>query len=124
MVSKASEDLPEPARPVKTTSLSRGMATSMFLRLCSRAPRMVICRKSRSDRLGCSAIESVWALEGKNTQPDPRDTGPARGCPWERSKNRLNLPVARPELAALTALYTAVEPGWRQLHHLRKLTRT
>src|SRR5271165_586134 len=44
MVSKASDDLPEPERPVNTTSLSRGMARSMFFRLCSRAPRMVIAR--------------------------------------------------------------------------------
>src|ERR1700722_1135355 len=44
MVSKASEDLPEPDRPVNTTSLSRGISTSMFLRLCSRAPRIVIAR--------------------------------------------------------------------------------
>src|SRR5215470_4018155 len=45
MVSKASEDLPEPERPVNTTSLSRGISTSMFLRLCSRAPRMVMARE-------------------------------------------------------------------------------
>src|SRR6478609_11594870 len=45
MVSKASEDLPEPDRPVNTTSLSRGISTSMFLRLCSRAPRIVIARR-------------------------------------------------------------------------------
>ena len=32
------ELLPEPETPVMTTSLSRGMSTSMFLRLCSRAP--------------------------------------------------------------------------------------
>src|ERR1700760_1073042 len=44
MVSKASEDFPEPDRPVNTTSLSRGISTSMFLRLCSRAPRMRIAR--------------------------------------------------------------------------------
>src|SRR5207253_11516329 len=42
MVSKASEDLPDPERPVKTTSSSRGMDRVTFLRLCSRAPRMVI----------------------------------------------------------------------------------
>src|SRR6266571_8983613 len=42
MVSKASDDLPEPESPVKTTSLSRGMESVTFLRLCSRAPRMVI----------------------------------------------------------------------------------
>src|SRR6476646_8795409 len=38
MVSNASDDLPEPDRPVMTTSLSRGIWMSMFLRLCSRAP--------------------------------------------------------------------------------------
>src|SRR3990170_833652 len=42
MVSKASEDLPEPDSPVITTSLSRGRSSEMFLRLCSRAPRMEI----------------------------------------------------------------------------------
>src|SRR4029078_13669603 len=40
MVSKASELLPEPDRPVSTTSFSRGRSREMFLRLCSRAPRM------------------------------------------------------------------------------------
>src|SRR3984893_14557122 len=44
MVSKASDDFPEPDSPVNTTSLSRGISTSMFLRLCSRAPRMIIAR--------------------------------------------------------------------------------
>src|SRR5689334_14180129 len=42
MVSKASEDLPEPDRPVITTSLWRGISTSTFLRLCTRAPRTEI----------------------------------------------------------------------------------
>src|SRR5437773_10963965 len=42
MVSKASDDLPEPDRPVITTNLSRGMSTSMFRRLCTRAPRTAI----------------------------------------------------------------------------------
>src|ERR1700720_3197024 len=45
MVSKASDDLPDPDSPVKTTSLSRGISRSTFLRLCSRAPRMVIARR-------------------------------------------------------------------------------
>src|SRR4028119_536129 len=39
MVSNASELLPLPLKPVMTVSLSRGIVTSMFLRLCSRAPR-------------------------------------------------------------------------------------
>src|SRR5260370_30841152 len=47
MVSKASDDLPEREGRVKTTSRSRGISTSMFLRLCSRAPRIAITRVSR-----------------------------------------------------------------------------
>ena len=35
-------DLPDPESPVITTSLSRGISTSMFLRLCSRAPLTTI----------------------------------------------------------------------------------
>src|SRR5450755_5057971 len=69
MVSKASEDLPEPDRPVNTTSWSRGIETSMFLRLCSRAPRIVMARASRGGWLGRS------------------------GMPPERSKNGPVLPV-------------------------------
>src|ERR1700712_2737301 len=41
MVSKASEDFPEPDKPVKTTSESRGMEMSTLRRLCSRAPRTI-----------------------------------------------------------------------------------
>src|SRR2546423_2282803 len=42
MVSRARDDLPDPERPVTTTSLLRGISTSMFLRLCSRAPLTTI----------------------------------------------------------------------------------
>src|SRR3954462_15265900 len=38
MVSKASEDLPDPDSPVMTTRESRGSSTVTSLRLCSRAP--------------------------------------------------------------------------------------
>src|SRR5579859_305380 len=38
MVSKASDDLPEPLGPVKTTSLPRGKDTLTFFKLCCRAP--------------------------------------------------------------------------------------
>src|SRR5262245_2093063 len=44
MVSNASDDLPEPERPVSTTSRSRGISRLTFLRLCSRAPRMLMAR--------------------------------------------------------------------------------
>src|ERR1700743_2778202 len=39
MVSNASDDLPDPERPVMTTSWSRGISISTFFRVCSRAPR-------------------------------------------------------------------------------------
>src|ERR1035441_5537195 len=42
MVSKAREDLPEPLRPVITVRLLRGISTSIFFRLCWRAPCTVI----------------------------------------------------------------------------------
>src|SRR4051794_1404086 len=43
MVSKANEDLPEPLRPVITVRLSRAISTLTPLRLCSRAPRTLMC---------------------------------------------------------------------------------
>ena len=42
------EDFPLPLRPVITTSLLRGIETSMFLRLCTLAPNI--------SRLSCSSI--------------------------------------------------------------------
>src|SRR5258708_11038925 len=41
-VSNAREDFPLPESPVKTTSLFLGISKSRFLRLCSRAPLIVI----------------------------------------------------------------------------------
>src|SRR3989344_9146974 len=38
IVSKASDDFPEPESPVITVSLFRGIDTLIFLRLCMRAP--------------------------------------------------------------------------------------
>src|SRR6185503_10580056 len=57
MVSNASEDLPEPERPVITTSWSRGRSTSIFLRLCTRAPR--------------TAIQSWAMLTARNFERNP-----------------------------------------------------
>ena len=37
-MSNARLDFPEPESPVTTISLSRGISTEMFLRLCTRAP--------------------------------------------------------------------------------------
>src|SRR5690606_19148466 len=42
-VSKAKDDFPEPERPVTTTNLFLGMATSISFRLCSPAPLISMC---------------------------------------------------------------------------------
>src|SRR6185312_16024287 len=97
MVSKASDDLPEPDRPVNTTSWSRGMVTSMFLRLCSRAPRMVMLRLSA--RAGRSERSGIWDLGNlAKIRAPPRLMRGSFG--WlgvcrERSKNEAALPVRR-----------------------------
>ena|SRR3989339_2424 len=41
MVSKAKEDLPEPDKPVITTSLFLGISKLTFFKLLTRAPRMI-----------------------------------------------------------------------------------
>jgi hypothetical protein len=42
-VSKAKLDFPEPESPVMTTNLCRGIATSIFFRLCNFAPLIRMC---------------------------------------------------------------------------------
>src|ERR1700745_2690100 len=91
MVSKASEDLPEPERPVKTTSLSRGISTSMFFRLCSRAPRMVMARSELGpDWRRAFRISSISAIPGAR---DARIVGrasllqPRSDANWSDARN-------------------------------------
>src|ERR1700760_4073480 len=55
MVSKASEDLPEPESPVTTVRVLRGMLTSTLRRLCWRAPRTVMCVMPMREVRRCSA---------------------------------------------------------------------
>src|SRR5271156_1594432 len=62
MVSNASEDFPEPDRPVITTRLSRGMMTSTFLRLCSRAPRTWMEPAIQGSRLFLECSRSIWQV--------------------------------------------------------------
>ena len=42
IVSNASDDLPDPDNPVSTVKLSLGISTSIFFRLCSLAPLIII----------------------------------------------------------------------------------
>src|SRR5215831_834734 len=82
MVSKASDDLPEPDRPVITTSRSRGRSRSTFFRLCSRAPRIEMKRCGSAagkqagvrdwaigGRLGDARHHRIWRLTPKDTSP-------------------------------------------------------
>src|SRR3989338_11076548 len=59
MVSKASDDLPEPLKPVMTMNRLRGRVRSKPLRLCSLAPRMM----RESDR-----VIRIKVIRGKRSQ--------------------------------------------------------
>src|SRR6266516_5203078 len=73
MVSKASDDFPEPDSPVKTTSLSRGMVRSMSLRLCSRAPLITIsvCCRDLLPAAFFSATDASPHAAGLRLAPHP-----------------------------------------------------
>src|SRR5262245_21257183 len=58
-VSKARDDLPDPLTPVTTMSLSRGISTSTFFRLFSRAPRISIVVRIRASS---ACVEEVRGL--------------------------------------------------------------
>src|SRR5690242_13094832 len=65
MVSKASEDLPEPLTPVTTVMALCGTSTVTFLRLWTRAPR--------TRRVSCSGFEvSADAVIGLVANARPR----------------------------------------------------
>jgi len=65
-VSKASELLPEPERPVTTVRVLRGMRTLMSRRLCWRAPRTEMCvmamvRISGADEIAGDSRDAIVA---------------------------------------------------------------
>src|SRR5206468_1226569 len=61
--SNASDDLPEPESPVMTTSASRGIATEMSLRLCSRAPETRICSAEDITPFDCRGANGCSPLD-------------------------------------------------------------
>src|SRR5450631_2536212 len=97
MVSKARDDLPDPERPVKTISRSRGRSRETSRRLCSRAPRTTrrstICRGYRE---GVSL--PIGPLLGL-VEEQPRRVGPGVA----QSVPRLRAPGL--------ALYAGAAPG-------------
>src|SRR5215831_17315027 len=74
MVSKAREDLPEPLSPVITVRALRGISTSMFLRLCCRAPRTEILVMDMYK----------WAATLRNAEGSPRNVGKWGSAPLLR----------------------------------------
>src|SRR5712691_3520382 len=86
MVSKASDDFPEPDSPVKTTSLSRGMVRSMSFRLCSRAPLITItvcCPR------GPDVSLPLWGRVGVGAFLSAMDAGPHPAGLWLAPHPRL-----------------------------------
>src|SRR5262245_41554539 len=80
MVSNARDDLPEPDKPVITTSWSRGRSTSMFLRLWTRAPRTAIQSLAMCDRRLFSAAAKRTILARRVDQ-----LARGRGLVWARA---------------------------------------
>src|SRR5438067_2825391 len=86
MVSKASDDCPEPESPVKTTSLSRGMVRSMSLRLCSRAPLITIS-------VCCRDLLPAAFLSATDAGPHPAGLRLAPPARLGGGRRRQGLPV-------------------------------
>src|SRR5581483_4480497 len=106
MVSKASELLPEPDSPVNTTSSSRGMSRSTFLRLCSRAPRMAMTRRSaRAVFLFFAFLLGPASVIGNGSTPPLVRAGLVGEAPAERSKNAAGLPVRLGRYARIPLLW-------------------
>src|ERR1700732_5060884 len=66
MVSKASDDFPEPDSPVNTMSRSRGSSTETLRRLCSRAPRT-----TRVSDIGAASLRPNRRSTGGRWRPLP-----------------------------------------------------
>src|ERR1035441_4684449 len=110
MVSKASDDLPLPLRPVTTTSLSRGICSVRFLRLCSRAPPILM---NSLLMLRISRYAERWKLRQAAPKAKPDLRGPRRRRrptpTWERG---LSQSAARGQAEALENNDAPL--GWRR----------
>lgn len=118
MVSKASDDFPDPDSPVTTVSLSRGIVTLMLRRLCSRAPRTMSA--SEGFPPGAGFTDSDIVFEGAGTtgrkQPRPWTIRAASQDHPSHHPNRSNLMTSLPDpdhavVLALTALPPELDAG-------------
>src|SRR5438309_638389 len=108
MVSKASELLPEPESPVMTTSRSRGIVTSMFLRLCSRAPRTMIASSGTlfSELRGEFGQKSILGYAGKWNNGAKQRTEDRE----QRSEEKTGR-LREPEAAVVPKRYPKIAPS-------------
>lgn len=98
MVSKASDDFPEPDGPVTTVIARRGISRSNPLRLCWRAPRTVICDFMFADTetRGSSRVSSQRAVgaDGRDGAGDGEDETPERKAGVGASREQVANPSA------------------------------
>src|SRR5215212_8224515 len=81
MVSKARLDLPLPDSPVITVRVSRGISTSIFFRLCSRAPRTL--KWVSIGQALASGGESAWPVVFQICSSDRRGRAEGQRGRWE-----------------------------------------
>src|SRR6185312_17266979 len=88
MVSNASDDFPDPDRPVMTTSASRGRDSEMSRRLCSRAPDMTIEFLFGGIHLPVYVPEQTFARQCSRTLRRRREVGANRCQSYRRTVAR------------------------------------
>src|SRR5919112_6510267 len=100
IVSKASELLPLPERPVTTTISSRGRETVTFFRLCSRAPRTTI-------RFSAISYHPFRACFSESIRP-PLGRPSAKSLSQNFTTCRPTYGLTGPQLLATGAAYLAL----------------
>src|SRR5712692_6789157 len=92
MVSNARLDLPEPDSPVTTISLSRGISSDTFLRLCTRAPCTAIVVRATVRGAGGPDVERFLIIRNSPCAVLCQErcnlfmTSPSRPCQWRRPR--------------------------------------
>src|SRR5579871_5042665 len=113
MVSNASDDLPDPLNPVITVKVLRGISTSMFFRLCCRAPCTVM---RLSMMVGNSILpprDDSLALETRESRERFRDSDRDQASKQQRESKRTQQPCYR---HAVIAFRLEVDLRQRLLH--------
>ena len=109
MVSKARLDLPDPESTVTTTSLSRGISSEMFLRLCTRAPwTEMVVRAFETER---TAREFQWRAEMRRSSLDTILRGVEETAFSMRDRLEAPAPLTAAEFGRAAKAQIARHPG-------------